>query len=370
MHKFLQKFSKVMTFTLIATSLIIMLFPTSLVAEATTINLGSVSTFAVLAGSEITNTGPTSIQGTAGGDIGLHPGPGVAITIFPGQTELTTTGEIFLADATAQEAQVDLLVAYNNAIAQTSDETIAADLGGRTLTTGVYTSESSIMLTGVLTLDGGNDPNAVFIFVAGSTLTTISGSQIVLTNGAQACNVYWAIGSSVTLGTNSIFAGTIMAQTSITATTGAQIAGQLLAMNGAVTLDNNSITNDACGNTGSLTVTKNVLGNVSDDEPSSFLITLSGPNDFSDEQLIEAGGSYTWSNLFDGKYTVSEAPLGELWSVEGHGEYDVLSNEETDVLLVNTFTPEGEELPETGSSQSWLALMLLGAGILLVSKKK
>jgi hypothetical protein len=110
----------------------------------------------------------------------------------------------------------------------------------------VYNSGSSIGLTGTLTLDAEGDPNAVFVFQAGSSLITASGSTVSLINGAQACNVFWQVGSSATLGTNSTFSGTILALTSITATTGSTITGRILARNGAVTLDTNSITTPVC----------------------------------------------------------------------------------------------------------------------------
>jgi len=376
MNKMNIQFNKFLATTLVAISLMILIIPTSIIAEATPVNLKTASTFGVLAGSAITNTGPTTINGSAGADIGLQPGEGEVVESFPGQADVTYSGSLHLRTPIAQQAQVDLLEAYNNVASQVSDETIAADLEGRTLTSGVYTSASSISLTGVLTLDGENDPNALFIFQAGSSLTTLSNSEILLINGAQACNVYWQVGSSATLGTNSIFVGNVLAQVSITATTGASIFGQLLSLTGAVTLDTNTITNEACISAGSLTVTKNVVGEVSAEEPTSFMITVTGPNDYSDQQMIEKDGLYTWSNLESGTYTVSEAPLGLSWSVEGLGEYEVVMNEETNVVVINTFTIEveddedDEELPQTGASQSWLALLLLGCGIMLMSKKQ
>jgi LPXTG-motif cell wall-anchored protein len=125
-------------------------------------------------------------------------------------------------------------------------ETIAANLGGKTLTSGVYNSTSTILLTGALTLDGQGDADATFIFQAGTALTTTSGASIALTNGAQACNVFWVVGSSATLGTGSRFVGTVMALESITDTTNASVEGRLLARNGTVTLDSNTIVNNAC----------------------------------------------------------------------------------------------------------------------------
>ena len=138
------------------------------------------------------------------------------------------------------------MTAYNSATGQGPSTPIAADLGGQTLVTGVYNSASSLGLTGTLTLDAAGDPNAVFVFQAGSSLTTASGSQVSLINGAQACNVYWQVGSSATLGTGSTFRGTVIALTDITVTTGATVDGRVLARNGAVTLDTNTISRSTC----------------------------------------------------------------------------------------------------------------------------
>jgi type VI secretion system secreted protein VgrG len=115
-----------------------------------------------------------------------------------------------------------------------------------TLTSGVYKFDTAAQLTGELTLDAEGDPDAAFIFQIGSTLTTANASSIVLINEAQYCRVFWQVGSSATLGTDSSFIGHIFAMTSITATTGAEIQGQLLARTGAVTLDSNIITNGVC----------------------------------------------------------------------------------------------------------------------------
>ena len=117
-----------------------------------------------------------------------------------------------------------------------------ADSGGQTLAPGVYNSASSLGLTGPVVLEAQGDPSAVFVFQAGSTLITAPTSTVALTGGAQACNVFWQVGSSATLNTASTFVGTIMALTSATLDTGATVQGRVLARNGAVTLDTNTIT--------------------------------------------------------------------------------------------------------------------------------
>ena len=206
-------------------------------AAATAVPLGTAGSFAVLAGAGITNTGPTTVNG----DVGTFP-----TTTITGAGSMTINGTNHAGDGVTQQAQTDLVTAYNNAAAQGPTNPIVADLGGQSLSPGVYNSASSIGLTGALTLNGGGDPNAVFVFQAGSALTTASASSVVLTNGAQACNVFWQIGSSATLGTGSTFRGTVIALQSITVTTGVTVDGRVLARNGAVTLDTDTISRSSC----------------------------------------------------------------------------------------------------------------------------
>jgi Ice-binding-like len=202
------------------------------------VGLGTAANFAVIAGSTVTNTGPSVISGS----IGLSPGTSV-IGFPPG---IVLAGTTQIANGVALQAQSDLVTAYNSAAGASSTATVSGDLAGRTLVSGVYTSASSLGLTGALTLDAQGNPNAVFIFQAGSTLIVGSGSQVNLINGAQACNVFWQVGSSATIGTGAAFVGNIMALTSVTMTTGATLQGRALARNGAVTLDTNTITSAAC----------------------------------------------------------------------------------------------------------------------------
>ena len=216
--------------------------PATSMAAQPTVNLGTTSTFAVLAGTTITNTGPTTISGDAGGDVGVSPG-----TAFTGQADVTLSGAVHLNDAVAIKAQTDLVTAYDDAAGRTPVTTIPTELGGTTLKPGVYDSASgTFQITGTLTLDAEGDPDGVFIFKTASTLITASGSNVNLINGARFCRVFWKVGSSATLGTNSRFVGHIFALTSIAAQTGATVQGQLLARNGAVTLDTNTITNGTC----------------------------------------------------------------------------------------------------------------------------
>ena len=221
-------------------------------------SLGTTSNFAVLAGSTITNTGPTTISGSAGGDVGLSPG-----TAFTGSASVTMSGVQHLADTVAVDAKTALIAAYDDAAGRTPVTSVATELGGTTLTPGVY-GNGTLGLTGTLTLDAQGDPNAVFIFQAASTLITASNSSVSMINGTQACNVYWTVGSSATFGTTTSFVGHVMAMESITANTGATFIGQLLARNAAVTLDTNTITNDACA-----TVTPSASASASASESAS-----------------------------------------------------------------------------------------------------
>lgn len=213
-------------------------------ARAASPPLGTADTFAVLGGSTVTNTGPSVISG----DVGLSPGS--SVTGFPPGT--VNNGTIHVADGVASQAQSDLTTAYNVFAGLPPAATISADLAGQTLSPGVYTSSTStpgIGLNGDLTLDAQGDPNAVFVFQAKSTLIVGSASHVLLINGAQACNVYWQVGSSATIGTGSTFVGNILALTSISLTTGATLDGSALARNGAVTLDTNLITKSPCSTT-------------------------------------------------------------------------------------------------------------------------
>lgn len=201
------------------------------------ITLGTAQNFAVLGGSTVTNTGASIINGSVG------VSPGSSVTGFPPGT--IVGGTIQAANAVAAQAQSDLTVAYNAAAgtACTLDLT-GQDLGGRTLTPGVYCFSTLAGLTGTLNLDFQGNPNAQFLFKIGSTLTTASGSVVALTNNAGVTcppNVFWQVGSSATLGTGSSFVGNILALTSITLTTGAGLSGRSLARNGAVTLDTNNV---------------------------------------------------------------------------------------------------------------------------------
>jgi Ice-binding-like len=197
-------------------------------------SLGPAQSFGVLGASTVTNTGPTAITG----DLGVSPSK--AVTGFPPGT--VTGGTIHAGDATATAAQAAAHTAYGNLVAQPcgtnlTGKTLGTSPGAVTLSPGVYCFNSSAQLTGTLTLNG----SGAYVFKIGSTLTTASKSSVVLTNGATAGKVFWQVTSSATLGTNTAFEGSILANTSDTVTTGASVTGRVFALTGAVTLSGNRI---------------------------------------------------------------------------------------------------------------------------------
>jgi hypothetical protein len=198
--------------------------------------VAQLSSFAVLGGSTVTNTNTPTI---VNGNLGVSPGS--AVTGFP--PGIVVGGSIHAADSVAAQAQTDLATLYNNlASVSCNTDLTGQNLGGLTLTPGVYCFASSAQLTGTLTLDAQGNSNALFIFRIGSTLTTASASSVLLINSASSCGVFWQVGSSATLGTGTTLAGSIVALTSITLNTGASVTGRVLARNGAVTLDNSHVT--------------------------------------------------------------------------------------------------------------------------------
>jgi hypothetical protein len=210
------------------------------VAQASPVDLATARPFVVLGGQEVTNTGPSVLNG----DLGVAPG--TSLTGFG--SPAVVNGATHNNDAVAGQAQSDLTTAYNVAAGQTPTTNLTGqNLGGLTLAAGAYKYTSSAFLTGTLTLDAANDPNAQFVIEIGSALTTASASRVELVRGASPCNVYWQIGSSATLGTTTRFQGNLMALTSISLNDGASVIGRLLARNGTVSLINNVLDASRCG---------------------------------------------------------------------------------------------------------------------------
>jgi hypothetical protein len=202
------------------------------------VNLQSAGNFLILAGSTVTNTGPSHVNG----DLGLSPG--LAVTGFPPGI---VTGTMHISDPIADQAKLDLTTAFNDAKNRALNVVTlpTGELGGHTYTPGLYKSGiSSFAITSVdLTLDAQGDSNAVFIFqMPSSTLTVGNARKVILAGNAKAANIFWQVGSSATLGTTSDFKGNILADQSITMQTGATLEGRILTRIAAVTLDSNTIT--------------------------------------------------------------------------------------------------------------------------------
>jgi hypothetical protein len=210
--------------------------PTS---AGTCVSLGTAADFAVLGGSTVTNTGVTVLIGS----LGLYPGTSVT-GFLPGVIE---DGSLYVNDAVAEQAQADLTTAISALSSLARTQTLTGeDLGGLVLTTGVYFYATSAQLTGTLVLDAQGISGALFVFQIGSTLTTASGSAVVLINSGASCDVYWVVGTSATIGTGTAFVGNVLATASITINTLATVNGRLLASTAAVTLDDNAVSNATC----------------------------------------------------------------------------------------------------------------------------
>ena len=209
--------------------------PGSALAATAPVPLGTAKSFVVLAGAGVTNTGASTLNG----DLGTFP-----TTAITGTSTVILHGTNHAGDAVTQQAKKDLTSAYTTAAGAGPTKAIPVELGGKTLQPGVY-SGGALGLTGTLTLDGGKNPQGVFIFKAASTLITASASQVRLIN-VNPCNVYWQVTSSATLGTGSQFVGTILALTDIHLSTGARMTGRVLARNGAVTLQANTVSLPSC----------------------------------------------------------------------------------------------------------------------------
>jgi Ice-binding-like/WxL domain surface cell wall-binding len=204
---------------------------------ATPVQLGGAGAFAVLGGSTVTSAGVSTITG----DIGVSPGTAVT-GVPPGILH----GSMHAGDAAAVQGHADLATAYLDAVGRSPAVPTSGVLGGLTLDPGVYSTGASMSLAGGLTLDGHGDPDAVFIFQAGSTLLTAADSHVDLVGGAEACNVFWQVGTSATLGASSLLSGTMLASTSISMGDGVTIDGRALARDGAVTMINDAVTVPHC----------------------------------------------------------------------------------------------------------------------------
>jgi type VI secretion system secreted protein VgrG len=332
----------------IAVGLVANLFGSSQASAQTAPSLGSAQSYAVLGGSTVTNTGSSVITG----DLGVSPG--LAVTGFP--PGLVVSGTIHAADAAALAAQDSLTTAYNSLVSQACTQDLTGqDLGGLTLTPGVYCFSTSAQLTGTLTLNALGDANAVFIFKIGSTLTTATGSSVVQINGANLCNTFWQVGSSATLGTTTTFVGNILALTSITLTTGASVAGRALARNGAVTLDTNTVNASVCQVTPPPVVTINPATLPNATVGVAYIQTLTGSGGTAPYSFAVTGGALPPGLTLASSGTISGTPTtAGTFTVTFRGtDANGRFGERTLTLVVTTAVPT---LPQA-------VALLLGLGL-------
>lgn len=338
----------------------------------TPVGLATTSQFGVLAGSGITNVGAgTTIEG----DVGSYETPAVT-----GLLETQVDGEIRRSDLNPGDESImvtakdDLVAAYLDAA--DSDELAEPDLdetelGGKTLTAGIY-QNATLGLTGTLTLDGGNDDgtasDAVFVIKTrsggseGSTLTTASNSSVVLTGGAQACNVFWQVGSSATFGAGTDFVGTVMALTSISAESGATFEGRLLARNGEVTLIDNTISSPGCEQA----VDDDTDGTDTDADGTD---TDSDGSD-ADGTDIDTDGTDTDTDGSDADAAAGDADSGTDADTTGGASAD---SDTTGGGTTDGRTSANPDLPDTGGQSLWAVLLgaaSLVAGAVLVGRRR
>jgi hypothetical protein len=269
---------------MVAAAVLFLVGNTADAAIVPTVPLGTSANYAVLAGSTVTNTGPSVLNGS----LGLSPGTSVTgfppgLVVPPGTKDVT--------NAAAAKAQSDLTAAYVNAAGRPVTATTTADLGNLKLQGGVYAgpSKGALSLTGPLILDGAGNSSSVFMFQTNSTLTTASGSTVTVINGALCSNVFWQVGSSATLGTGSVFVGNILALSSITVNSGVTVHGRALARNAAVTLINDTFTNaTTCAATPPPTTTTSVTPTTEGSEVPAVV----GPPKTGGPPL--RGGSFPW----------------------------------------------------------------------------
>lgn len=367
---------------------LVIAIPAVAVAAEAPVLLGTTSSYGVLAGSGITIAGPVNST-TINGDIGTFP-----TTSITGLGNLVLNGTNQDGNTLTQGAKNDLITAYNDAAGRTGGTAVASnELAGLTLTSGVYTAGPGVLYlsSGTLTLDGQNDPDAVFIFQASSGLTIASGTSVELINGARFCRVFWVVPSDATLETDSDFVGHLFAMNSIFVRTGATIQGQLLARNGAVVLDNNTITNGLCAS--QTPATLHVIKHVVNDSGRSstapnFLVHIrtTGGADvpLSPAAGVEAPGiSYT---LDPGTYVVGEGThTGYTVTYSGdsdsNGRITLVAGQDATVTVTNndiapgsgtgsgtggtgTGTVTGGSIPRT--STPLYDVLLLGIALILV----
>jgi hypothetical protein len=320
------------------------------------IGLGTAETFAVLGGSTVTMIPPNPIVG----DIGLSPGSAVT-----GYDPLTHTGALHIADGVANQAQIDLTTAYNTAASLSPSQSSLTNLTGPSYGPGVY-SGGALSVSGSLTLTGGAE--SVWVFQAASTLTVATGAVISVTGGASACNVFWQVGTSATVGGGAAFVGTIMADQSITLVTNATVTGRLLARIGAVNLDQNTITRpsgcSATGGTVRTSPTFTSAGPLAGVEGTDYSYTLTSSGSPAATYTVTSGALPTGLSLNPTTGLISGRP-----TAAGTYTFTVAAANGTtpDAVATYTLVIAADLTPRLAESGSDLTVPLLSGGVLLAA---
>jgi hypothetical protein len=331
------------------------------------INLGTSSTYGTLAGSALTNTGPTTVTGNIGVD------PGSSITGFSGAPNGSNIGAVNDDNSAALQAESDLTTAYNNAAGLTPTSSGLAELSGLSLTPGVYSGGAlALSDNGTLTL-AGTAADSVWVFQAASSLTIGSATHIIITGGASACNVFWQVGSSASIGTSAQFQGTVLAAQSITAATGATVTGRLLASSAAVTLQSNTITvptGCAAGNAPSQspTISTTTAPAATVGKPYSFHIPASGTP--APTLAVSSGTLPAGLTLNGTTGIISGTPLSAGGSTFTVTATNSLAPAASTVFTVATGAPELATTGVNPTPSLLLGSILLAAGTLLMVARR
>lgn len=262
-------------------------------APTALVDLGTAAPYTVLSGASVGNTvsAPGAPHTTIRGDLGVKAN--AAPTGFPPGV---VTGAIRFG-APVDGAHADAVAAYNEIALRTGGVVIAGALVGAVLDPGLYTIAGAASNTGTLTLDGGGDPDAVFVFQVNGALSFAAISHVVLTNGARASRVFWQVNGAGAIGAGSTFAGTMIALDAVAVGNGTLMNGRAIAITGALTLDNNEF----YGAPPVVTIDGGAIAYTTDTTP-----TLTGTTD------VDAPGEVT---VTIAGQTLTAIPVDGIWSV-------------------------------------------------------
>lgn len=268
--------------------------PSAVAAPTGMVDLGQASTYAALSGASVGNTvsAPGAPHTTLRGDLGVKAN--AQPTGFPPGV---VTGAVNVGNTAAAQAHADLVTAYAEVAARPGGAPLAGALVGATIGPGLHTIAGAVSNTGTVTLDGGGDPNAVFVFQVNGAMAMAAGSHVVLSNGARASRVFWQVNGAGAIGANADFAGTLMALDAVGVGNGSLVNGRAFARNGALTLDANEIYSAPPA----ITIAGGSSAITTDTTP-----TISGTTDVQAPAVVTV--------TIDGQ-TLTATPSGGAWSV-------------------------------------------------------